>query len=70
MSSAYKSLHINTSKQMMSFSDFPMPNNYPDYPHHSLIFDYFNEYVDCFNIRKVYNLIQKLKKEKKLPLNI
>ena len=43
LSSAYKSLHINTSKQMMSFSDFPMPNNYPDYPHHSLIFDYFNE---------------------------
>jgi thioredoxin reductase len=52
LSSAYKSLHINTSKQMMSFSDFPMPDNYPDYPHHSLIFDYFNEYVDHFDIRK------------------
>ena len=52
LSSAYKSLHINTSKQMMGFSDFPMPDDYPDYPHHSLIYNYFNRYVDYFNIRK------------------
>ncbi len=52
MSSIYKSLHINTSKQMMSYSDFPMPETYPDYPHHSLIYQYFEDYVNHFNIRK------------------
>ena len=66
LSSAYKSLHINTSKQMMSFSDFPMPNNYPDYPHHSLIFDYFNEYVDYFNIRKSIQFNTEVEKVEKI----
>lgn len=52
LSSIYKSLHINTSKQMMAYSDFPMPGSYPDYPHHSLIYSYFENYVDHFDLRK------------------
>lgn len=51
MSSSYKTLHINTSKQMMAYSDFPMPNDYPDYPHHSLIYEYFENYIDHFGFR-------------------
>lgn len=50
-SSAYKSLHINSSRQVMAFSDFPMPEDYPDYPHHSLILKYFESYADHFGIR-------------------
>src|SRR3546814_4765939 len=34
-SSAYRSLHIDTSKHQLSFRDFPMPDSYPDFPHHS-----------------------------------
>lgn len=49
--SIYKSLCINTSKQMMAFSDFPMPADYPVYPHHSLIHHYFRNYVDHFGFR-------------------
>jgi cation diffusion facilitator CzcD-associated flavoprotein CzcO len=52
MSSIYKSLHINTSKQMMAYSDYAMPDDYPDYPHHSLIYQYFEDYVNHFNIRE------------------
>ncbi|MCL1473370.1 NAD(P)-binding protein [Argonema antarcticum] len=37
MSSAYKSLHINTSRYTMCYSDFPMPEDYPDFPHHSQV---------------------------------
>jgi cation diffusion facilitator CzcD-associated flavoprotein CzcO len=48
---AYRSLHINTSRQKMQFSDFPMPADYPDYPHHSQIARYFDSYVDRFGIR-------------------
>ncbi len=51
MSAAYASLHINTSKTRMAYSDFPMPEDYPDYPHHSQILDYFEDYVDHFGIR-------------------
>ncbi len=51
MSAAYASLHINTSKTRMAYSDFPMPEDYPDYPHHSQILDYFEDYVDHFGLR-------------------
>jgi hypothetical protein len=51
MSSAYASLHINTSKTLMQYSDFPMPAEYPDYPHHAQILRYFESYVDRFGFR-------------------
>jgi len=50
-SSAYRSLHINTSRDTMAYSDFPMPADYPHFPHHSLILDYFESYVDHFGFR-------------------
>jgi hypothetical protein len=51
MSSAYRSLHINTSRERMEYTDFPMPKSYPDFPHHSQIAEYFNDYVDHFGFR-------------------
>ncbi|MCL4706602.1 NAD(P)/FAD-dependent oxidoreductase [bacterium] len=51
LSSAYASLHINTSKERMAYSDFPLPEDYPDYPHHTHIAKYFDDYVDHFGFR-------------------
>jgi cation diffusion facilitator CzcD-associated flavoprotein CzcO len=51
MSAAYRSLHINTSRERMEYSDFPMPKSYPDFPHHSHIAEYFDAYVDHFGFR-------------------
>jgi cation diffusion facilitator CzcD-associated flavoprotein CzcO len=51
VSSAYRSLHINTSRERMEYSDFPMPRDYPDFPHHSQIARYFDTYVDHFGFR-------------------
>ncbi len=51
MSSAYRSLHINTSRGLMSYKTFPMPEDYPDYPNHFQIADYFDDYVDHFGFR-------------------
>ncbi len=51
MSAAYGSLHINTSKDRMAYSDYPMPDDYPDYLHHSQVLEYFESYVDHFGIR-------------------
>ncbi|HWE32801.1 MAG TPA: NAD(P)-binding domain-containing protein [Solirubrobacteraceae bacterium] len=51
MSSSYRSLHINTSRERMEYSDFPMPKSYPDFPHHAQIAQYFDDYVDHFGFR-------------------
>jgi cation diffusion facilitator CzcD-associated flavoprotein CzcO len=51
MSAAYRDLHINTSRERMAYSDFPMPADYPDYPHHAQIAAYFDAYVDHFGFR-------------------
>ena len=51
MSSAYRSLHINTSRERMEYSDYPMPKSYPDFPHHTHIAKYFDDYVDHFGFR-------------------
>ena len=34
-SSAYRSLHIDTSKERLSFRTFPIPEHFPSFPHHS-----------------------------------
>jgi cation diffusion facilitator CzcD-associated flavoprotein CzcO len=52
MSSAYRSLHINTSRERMEYSDYPMPKSYPDFPHHTHIAAYFDDYVDHFGFRE------------------
>ena len=50
MSSAYRSLHANTSRERMQYSDFPMPRSYPDFPHHTQIAAYFADYVKHFGL--------------------
>ena len=51
LSAIYKSLQINTSRDMTSFADFPMPADYPDFPRHEQIRDYLEHYVDRFGFR-------------------
>jgi cation diffusion facilitator CzcD-associated flavoprotein CzcO len=52
MSSAYRSLHINTSKNVMEYASFPMPADYPHYPNHFRIARYFDDYVNHFGLRE------------------
>ncbi|MFD3759930.1 flavin-containing monooxygenase [Streptomyces sp. NPDC058622] len=51
MSSAYRSLHINTSRQVMEYACFPMSDTYPVYPSHFHIARYFDAFVDHFGLR-------------------
>ncbi len=51
MSSAYQSLHINTSRQQMEYAAWPMPDDLPDYPSHWQIAQYFDDFVDHFGFR-------------------
>ena len=52
MSSAYRSLHINTSRRVMAFKALPMPESYPDYPDHFQMAAYFDEVVDRYRLRE------------------
>lgn len=51
MSACYQSLHIDTSKWRLAFEDFPVPAEWPDYPHHANLLQYFHAYVDHFGLR-------------------
>ncbi|XP_038162850.1 flavin-containing monooxygenase 5-like [Cyprinodon tularosa] len=48
--SIYRSLTINIWKEMMCYSDFPIPADYPNYMHHSKILKYFRMYADHFKL--------------------
>ena len=50
VSSAYRSLHINSSRGAMAYRAFPMPADYPDYPNHFQVAAYFDEYVRRFGL--------------------
>jgi cation diffusion facilitator CzcD-associated flavoprotein CzcO len=52
MSSAYRSLHINTSRKAMAYKCLPMPDHYPDYPNHFQMAAYFDEFVEHFGLRE------------------
>jgi dimethylaniline monooxygenase (N-oxide forming) len=56
-SSAYKSLHINSARKLMSYKAFPMPEDYPDYPSHWQVAKYFDDYAERFGLteRIVFN---------------
>lgn len=50
-----KSTIINTSKEMMCYSDYPIPKEFPIYMHNKYVLKYFNLYADKFNVRKYIN---------------
>ncbi|MBX3616911.1 flavin-containing monooxygenase [Nitrosomonas sp.] len=51
-SSICHTTHTISSKQMSQFSDFPMPQDYPDYPSHQQILAYFQSYAQHFQLEK------------------
>lgn len=66
-SSAYRSLHIDTSRQSLSFKDFPMPPHYPDFPHHSEVHAYLKEYAEKFGLRQHIRFNTRVQKAERLP---
>ncbi len=53
--SVYKSCTINTSKEMMAFSDFPVPAHYPSFLPHHLVLEYFMLYATKFGLLDYIN---------------
>ena len=49
-SSVYENTHIISSKTWSEYEDFPMPDDYPDYPHHRQLQAYFESYAHHFGV--------------------
>ena len=46
----YRSTHTISSKPGTEYPDFPMPREFPDYPHHSQILSYLRDYARQFDL--------------------
>ncbi|HEV2088734.1 MAG TPA: NAD(P)-binding domain-containing protein [Cryptosporangiaceae bacterium] len=46
----YASVHTISSKPFTQYPDFPMPDDYPDYPHHTQLFSYLWRYAEHFGL--------------------
>jgi cation diffusion facilitator CzcD-associated flavoprotein CzcO len=51
LSACYESLHIDTSKWRLAFEDYAVPSDWPDFPSHAQLLQYFKDYVDHFGLR-------------------
>lgn len=49
-SSVYRSTHLISSKPLTEYRDFPMPAEYPDYPSHAQVWEYFRSYARHFEL--------------------
>ncbi|MGH7526991.1 MAG: flavin-containing monooxygenase [Gemmatimonadales bacterium] len=49
-SPVYHSAHLISSKPLTQFPDFPMPGDYPDYPHHGQALEYLRSYAKAFGL--------------------
>ena len=49
-SRVYASTHTISSKRLTEYADFPMPREYPPYPHHKQIFEYLRAYARRFGL--------------------
>src|SRR5688572_9569699 len=54
ISPAYDSLHLNTSKGRTEFADFPMPEDWPDYPSVDRVAGYLNDYAEEFGLSESF----------------
>ena len=50
-SPVYANTHLISSRPLTEFPDFPMPDDWPDYPHHSQLLGYLERYAEHFGLR-------------------
>lgn len=51
-SRVYRSTHLISTKPFTQFPDFPMPDDYPDYPSHWQVHEYFKRYAEHFGLNE------------------
>jgi dimethylaniline monooxygenase (N-oxide forming) len=48
--SVFENTYTVSSRLYMTITDFPMPEDMPEFPHHSLILKYYKDYAEYFNL--------------------
>ncbi len=43
---AYRTLHLNSSRHRTQYPSYPMPDDWPDYPSHELVAQYFQRFAE------------------------
>ena len=49
-SSVYRSTHLISSKQLTEYPDFPMPEDWPEYPSQEQALEYLQSYAERFGL--------------------
>ena len=49
-SSVYRSTHLISSKAITQYTDFPMPDAFPEYPNHAQAWEYLKSYAQHFGL--------------------
>ncbi len=51
-SSVYASTHLISSKRLTEYTDYPMPESYPEFPSHRQVLEYVRGYAEQFDLIK------------------
>ncbi len=65
-SSVCETTHIISSKWLSHYSDFPMPDEYPDYPSHQQVLAYFQDYAQKFDLERFIRFNSEIVKAEKI----
>ncbi|XP_037681297.1 putative dimethylaniline monooxygenase [N-oxide-forming] 6 [Choloepus didactylus] len=65
--SIYQSVFTNSSKEMMCFPDFPHPDDYPNFMHHSKIQEYIKTFAQKKNLLRYIQFETLVSSVKKCP---
>lgn len=52
LSSAYRSLHIDTSRRNLGYPDHPIPDHHPDFLSHAEVIEWLESYAERFDLRR------------------
>jgi hypothetical protein len=65
----YRSAHLISSKHSTELTDFPMPDEYPDFPNHTLVLAYLERFAERFGITPHVTFGRQVERAEPLPRN-
>src|SRR5688572_18887318 len=63
----YETAHIISSKKTTEYADYPMPDDYPDFPSAQQMVDYLRSYSEAFGLRSHIQFRTKVVLARPLP---
>ena len=64
--SVWQAMNQNTPRGLYQYTDFPMPDDYPDFPSHQQVHAYLESYVDHFGFRDRIQLNTQVKRAERI----